>query len=63
MLQSQWYKEELSKSDADVKHRSLSEEYSFLKLSKRAILNLYKRTVKKKLFPIRKGWGSCLKMH
>ena len=34
MLQSQWYKEELSKSDADVKHRSLSEEYSFFEAVK-----------------------------
>ena len=34
MLESQWYKKELENSDSDIKHRSLSEEYSFFEAVK-----------------------------
>ena len=57
MLQSQWYKEELSKSDADVKHRSLSEEYSFFEAVKEGNIEFVQENCKEEAFSNPEGMG------
>lgn len=57
MLQSQWYKEELSKSDADVKHRSLSEENSFFEAVKEGNIEFVQENCKEEAFSNPEGMG------
>ena len=50
MFKTQWYKEELQNSDSDIKHRSLSEEYSFFEAVKDGNIEFVQKNCQEKAF-------------
>ena len=57
MLESQWYKKELENSDSDIKHRSLSEEYSFFEAVKDGNIEFVQKNCQEEAFSNPEGMG------
>ena len=57
MFKTQWYKEELQNSDSDIKHRSLSEEYSFFEAVKDGNIEFVQKNCQEKAFINPEGMG------
>ena len=57
MFKTQWYKEELQNSDSDIKHRSLSEEYSFFEAVKDGNIEFVQKNCQEKALIIPEGMG------
>ena len=57
MFKTQWYKEELQNSDSDIKHRSLSEEYSFFEAVKDGNIEFVQKNCQEEAFINPEGMG------
>lgn len=57
MLESQWYKEELATSESELKHRSLSEEYSFFQAVKDGNIEAVNQNCQEEAFTNPDGMG------